>query len=117
MRANKISQGLNLLNYKDNEYMQQFGMSVKQDMAVVNARILPTPTVSYNPSTRDGAFVPQGGAWNLRGKRVAQGATLGSWSVVCFTNERMVPMQDIQRFVREMCTTFMDTGMVSCKQR
>ncbi|KAI8575439.1 hypothetical protein K450DRAFT_215715 [Umbelopsis ramanniana AG] len=111
MRANKISQGLNLLNYKDNDYMQQFGMSVKQDMAVVNARILPTPTVSYNPSTRDGAFVPQGGAWNLRGKRVAQGATLGSWSVVCFTNERIVPMQDIQRFVREMCTTFMDTGM------
>ncbi|GAB5586216.1 hypothetical protein Unana1_01116 [Umbelopsis nana] len=111
MRANKISQGLNLLNYKDNEYMKQFGMTVKPDMAVVNARILPTPTVSYNASTRDGTFVPQGGAWNLRGKRVAQGATLGSWSVVCFCHPQQVPMQDIQRFVREMCTTFIDTGM------
>jgi hypothetical protein len=85
MPAYKIGHALNLLNHKDN--------------------------------ARKRAFTRQGGAWDLRGgERVVPGiATLGSWSVVCFCHSRRAPMADIQRFVREMCTTFIHNGMVTLK--
>jgi hypothetical protein len=109
VRANKINQGMNLLQYRDNPYIQQFGMSIKPEMAVINARVLPTPKISYHPASQEAEFAPQGGAWNLRGKKVAQGATLGSWAVVNFAGA--VPMPAIQRFVRELTQTFADTGL------
>ncbi|KAI9272608.1 Piwi domain-containing protein [Sporodiniella umbellata] len=109
VRANKINQGMGLLQYRDNPYLQQFGLSVKNEMAVINARVLATPRISYHASSQEAEFAPQGGAWNLRGKKVAQGATLGSWAVVNFAGA--VPVPAIQRFIREICQTFADTGM------
>ncbi|KAI7870721.1 Piwi domain-containing protein [Spinellus fusiger] len=109
VRANKISQGLQLLQYKNNPYLQQFGLNVKPEMALINARVLPVPQISYHASSQEATFAPQGGAWNLRGKKVAQGAVLGSWSVVNFANQ--VPLPAIQRFIRELCQTFIDTGL------
>lgn len=35
IRANKIKSGLEILNYRGNEYMQQFGMKVGTDMILV----------------------------------------------------------------------------------
>ncbi|RCH92328.1 Eukaryotic translation initiation factor 2C [Rhizopus azygosporus] len=109
VRANKINQGMNLLKYRDNPYLQQFGLTVKPEMAVINARVLPTPKISYHPSSQEATFAPAGGAWNLRGKKVAQGANLGSWSVVNFAGN--VPPPAINNFIRELCRTFIDTGL------
>lgn len=110
VRANKINQGFNMLQYRNNPYIQQFGMNIKNEMALVSARVLPTPQISYSPASQDGTFAPVGGAWNLRGKKVAQGAVLGSWSVVNFHAQVTTPA--IQRFIRELCQTFIDTGLV-----
>ncbi|KAF7723040.1 Eukaryotic translation initiation factor 2C [Apophysomyces ossiformis] len=109
IRANKIRDGMQQLNYRNNPYLQQFGMSVKPEMAMIQARVLPTPQISYHASSQEATFAPQGGAWNLRGKKVVQGATLGSWCVVNFTNG--LPPPAIQRFIRELCQTFIDTGL------
>lgn len=109
VRANKIRQGFSLLQFRDNAYMQQFDVSVKPEMAVVKARVLPTPRITYHPSSQEHEFSPQAGAWNLRGKKVAQGATLGSWAIVNFAGG--VPLPAIQRFTRELCQTFIDTGL------
>ena len=38
--ANKIRQGLDILNYQQNEYMQQLGMQVSDEMTIVEARVL-----------------------------------------------------------------------------
>ncbi|CAB4400131.1 unnamed protein product [Rhizophagus irregularis] len=111
VRANKIHDGLNILNYKGNEYLKQFGMEVSKDMAVVNARILPTPTIQYHQSSREHRVQPNGGAWNLRDKKVANGATLSSWSVMVFSNYKHLPDQAIKFFVRELVNTCQDTGM------
>ncbi|CAB5308712.1 unnamed protein product [Rhizophagus irregularis] len=111
VRANKIQDGLNILNYRDNEYLQQFGMSISNNMAVVDARILPTPTIQYHPTSRERRIEPKGGVWNLRDKKVATGATLGSWSVLAFLNERNLPDNIIEGFLREFVVTCIDTGM------
>ncbi|KAG9290846.1 hypothetical protein G9A89_010995 [Geosiphon pyriformis] len=111
VRANKIKQGLDVLNYRGNEYLQNFGMRVSNEMAVVDARVLPTPTLQYHPTSRDASFQPRDGAWNLRDKKVATGATLGSWAVIAFGQERDFPKQAVQSFVRELVITCQDTGM------
>uniref|UniRef100_U9UWV0 Piwi-domain-containing protein n=1 Tax=Rhizophagus irregularis (strain DAOM 181602 / DAOM 197198 / MUCL 43194) TaxID=747089 RepID=U9UWV0_RHIID len=110
-RANKIRQGLDILNYRTNEYLRQFGLTVNNDMVVLEARVLSTPTITYHPSSRDFAFQPREGSWNLRDKKVAVGATLGSWAVVCFGSERDSPPQMIQAFIRQLVITCSDTGM------
>ncbi|CAG8434696.1 7785_t:CDS:10 [Diversispora eburnea] len=111
LRANKIKQGVDILNYRGNEYLQQFGLVVSNDMAVVPARVLPTPTLQYHPSSREASFIPREGSWNLRDKKVAQGATLGSWSIVAFGSDTDFPHQSIQAFVRELIITCQDNGM------
>ncbi|RIA82435.1 Piwi domain-containing protein [Glomus cerebriforme] len=111
IRANKIKMGLDTLNYRDNEQMTQFKMKVSNDMAIVQARVLPIPTINYNASSKDATFAPKDGVWNLRYKKVVNGATLGSWSVLVFGSDREFPIPSVQRFVRELITTCSDTGM------
>ncbi|KAG0225036.1 eukaryotic translation initiation factor 2C, 2 [Mortierella sp. GBA43] len=94
-RANKIKSGLAILKYNENEFLRSFGVEVSTEMAQIRAN-----------------FVPQGGAWNLRDKRVAAGATLGSWGVVVFSDERRNPHNVIKEFIRELIVTCVDTGMV-----
>ncbi|KAG0302521.1 hypothetical protein BGZ98_007426 [Dissophora globulifera] len=111
VRANIIKEGLRILNYANNEFLKDFGMKISTEMATVKGRILPAPTVSYHPSSKDANFVPVGGAWNLQGKKVAQGTTLGSWGVIVFSNERDNPPDVIKAFIRELVITCSDTGM------
>ncbi|GES81009.1 piwi domain-containing protein [Rhizophagus clarus] len=106
LRANMINEGLNILNYRNNEYLRQFGMDISNDMAVVKARVLPTPTIQYQSS-----FEPENGAWDLRNKRLATGATLGSWSVLVFLNEDDLPDGVIEVFMREFVNTCQYTGL------
>src|SRR5690242_16317462 len=105
VRANNIRQGSKILNY---QYLQQFGIRVSNEMAVVKARVLPAPILHYHPSSREAAFVPKNGAWNVRDKKVAAGATLRSWACVAFGDFQP---QTVQHFLRELITTCQDTGM------
>src|SRR5579864_6472095 len=111
VRAYKISKSLQILNYRQNEYMQQFGLQVSNEMAVVQARVLPPPKIQYHHSSREASFTPRNGAWNMRYKKVATGATLGSWACTVFGSERDYPIQAVQKFIRELITTCQDTGM------
>lgn len=86
-------------------------MSVKPEISIINARVLPTPKISYHNASQDAEFGPQEGAWSLKGKRLAQGATLGSWSVVNFGGN--IPKPAIERFIRELCQAFADKGSMS----
>lgn len=111
-RANKINQGVNdLINYRNDENLRQFGMRVLNEMAVVNARVLEAPLLQYHPTSRDASFVPREGQWNLRDKKLATGATLGSWSVLAFGSERDLPTDAIKAFIRELINTCQQTGM------
>ncbi|CAG8488744.1 11583_t:CDS:10 [Funneliformis caledonium] len=111
MRANKIKQGVDILSYRKNDYLKQFGLEVTNDMIVIQARVLPVPTLQYHPSSREHTFQPRDGSWNLKDKKVAQGAVLGSWSILAFGSERDLPTQSIQAFIRELVITCQENGM------
>ncbi|KAF9209936.1 eukaryotic translation initiation factor 2C, 2, partial [Haplosporangium sp. Z 27] len=111
VRANKIRDGLKILKYQENPHLIDFGMRVSQEMAVIRARVLPVPNISYHPSSRQANITPREGAWNLKDKRVATGATLGSWGVVVFGTEQELNLVAVQNFVRELVITCINTGM------
>ncbi|RHZ87940.1 hypothetical protein Glove_28g30 [Diversispora epigaea] len=111
IRANKIRQGFEALNYRQNEYLQQFGLRISNEMETIQARVLPTPFVEYHQNSRESSFQPKDGAWNLRDKKVATGATLGSWSVVVFCSDQICPAKSVQGFIRELINVCQDTGM------
>ncbi|CAG8594399.1 4778_t:CDS:10 [Diversispora eburnea] len=77
----------------------------------IQARVLPTPFLEYHQNSREPSFQPKDGAWNLRDRKVATGATLGSWSVVVFCSENDCPARTVQGFIRELINTCQDTGM------
>ncbi|KAI9489904.1 Piwi domain-containing protein [Zychaea mexicana] len=105
IRANKTRQGLTMLQCKpENPYLKQFGVKVNPDMAIVQARVLPPPQVMYSQG-----FTPNDGAWNMRGKKLAKGASLGSWSVVNFHVGLARP--SIERFIRELTQAFINVGL------
>ncbi|KAG0005891.1 Eukaryotic translation initiation factor 2C [Entomortierella chlamydospora] len=110
-RANNIKDGVKLLNYEDNEFIKDFGMKISNEMATIRARILQAPTISYHGSSREANFVPRNGSWNLRDKKVAMGAVLGSWGVIVFGSEREAPESQIRNFIRELGISFVETGM------
>lgn len=111
VRSNKVSHGFNLLSTQDNEYLQDFNVSIGREMATINARVLPTPVLSYHPTSRESSIAPREGSWNLRDKKVAQGAVLTSWSVIVFGSEREVGVYQVQKFLRELISTCRDTGV------
>ncbi|KAI9106068.1 Piwi domain-containing protein [Phlyctochytrium arcticum] len=111
VRSNKVSNGFNLLFSEDNKYLQDFNVSIGQEMATVNARLLPTPVLSYHPTSRESNIAPREGSWNLRDKKVAQGAVLNSWSVVVFGSEKEITVASVQKFLRELIVTCRDTGV------
>ncbi|OAQ24024.1 Piwi-domain-containing protein [Linnemannia elongata AG-77] len=111
VRANKIKDGLQILNYHENEFLNDFGMRVANEMVQVDARVLPAPTISYHPSSRPATFVPRDGSWDLRGKRVTAGATLSSWGVVVFGTEQILSRASVGAFIRELIVTCVETGM------
>ncbi|PKY60591.1 hypothetical protein RhiirA4_519173, partial [Rhizophagus irregularis] len=111
-RANNILAGLDVLNYRNNVYLRQFGMEISNNMAVVNARILPTPTIQYHQSSRKNRVQPNGGSWNLRDKKVINGATLSSWSMnVKLGGENSFLIPEHIQFLADEPTILMGAGV------
>ncbi|CEP19097.1 hypothetical protein [Parasitella parasitica] len=107
VRVNKIMDGLKLLEHQQNPFFEEFGMEIGQEMEIVKARVLKSPSIKYSDSQPP--FVPQGGSWSLRGKRLAVPATLNSWSVVNFAGPLNLP--SMKNFIREMCAAMLGFGL------
>lgn len=117
VRSNKISTGMTILHEKDDEYLNEFGITMSNEMMTIPARVLPAPTISYHPASKEPLIQPKEGAWNLRDKMLAQGATLESWAVVVFGNEKEIPIAACQKFITLLCSTCEECGVfIKAKQ-
>ncbi|KAG0342673.1 Eukaryotic translation initiation factor 2C [Podila horticola] len=110
-RANTLKTGLKMLNYRDNEYLKDVGVTISEDMVQIPARVLPPPTVCYRPDSQQPSFTPLDGTWNLNGRKFVQGAKLQSWGVVVFGTERDCGRHAVASFVRELVTCCTEVGM------
>ena len=96
------------------QYLKDWGLQIKNEPAIITARVLPTPQVQYHKNSKfQGLLTPVHGVWNLVGQKVCAGAELGSWAVVCFAPHRSMPQATIAAFIKEFCNAAVDSGVMS----
>ncbi|KAJ1932560.1 hypothetical protein FBU59_006328, partial [Linderina macrospora] len=107
----RITEILAHLNFNVNPVVHAFGVSLQPRLSEVDARVLSAPAINYHPSSREATITPNGGAWNMRDKRVwGAGVPLDRWAVLVLANSRMVPQNSIERFVTALVQTCNNTG-------
>ncbi|KAJ1431083.1 Argonaute linker 2 domain [Sesbania bispinosa] len=52
-------------NFNIDKYVREFGINVREDLALVDARVLPPPTLKYYESGRESKVDPRMGQWNM----------------------------------------------------
>uniref|UniRef100_A0A453E8K1 PAZ domain-containing protein n=1 Tax=Aegilops tauschii subsp. strangulata TaxID=200361 RepID=A0A453E8K1_AEGTS len=70
--------------YNSAKRANEFGIEVDSNPTSVQARVLPAPKLRYHGCA---SLYPENGAWNMRGKKVVNGAKVGIWACVNFCNE------------------------------
>lgn len=81
-RRTEIGQTVQMNNYNADPYTQEFGMQINPTMTSVQARVLEPPKLQYRGG---GPFVPDAGAWNIRGKVLLECLKINRWTVINFT--------------------------------
>ncbi|CAH8284688.1 unnamed protein product [Eruca vesicaria subsp. sativa] len=100
---------------KNNKYNEidlvrkEFGMSVTDQLASVEARVLPPPLLKYHESGREKMVNPRLGQWNMIDKKMINGARVASWTCVSFSTriDRNLP----QDFCKQLIGMCVDKGM------
>ncbi|EXB81597.1 Protein argonaute 5 [Morus notabilis] len=72
-------------NYSGDGRVKEFGMQVRLEMAEVEARILPPPTLLYHGTGRNSTENPRMGQWNMIDKKMVNGGRVDSWACVNFS--------------------------------
>ncbi|RLM85364.1 hypothetical protein C2845_PM04G05340 [Panicum miliaceum] len=88
---------------------QVFGITVANQMANVQARVLPPPMLKYHESGREKIVAPSDGQWNMINKKMLNGGTVHSWT--CLNFSRMPP-HVVDRICDDLARMCNSIGMV-----
>ncbi|KAG6682438.1 hypothetical protein I3842_13G141500 [Carya illinoinensis] len=89
---------------------EEFGIEVRDKLAVVDARILPSPMLKYHDTGKESREVPKMGQWNMINKKMINGGTVDFWTCVNFSTRvnRDLPSEFCDQLIN-MCNS---KGMV-----
>ncbi|PIA13123.1 Piwi-domain-containing protein [Coemansia reversa NRRL 1564] len=108
---NRIIEVLQMLDLDASPLIKSFGISLNRRLAEVESRVLLPPVVKYDQRSRESSLTPVGGAWNMRNKRVTTpGMPLKHWAVLVLANQRHVPVNMAQNFVKVLVDMCNQTG-------
>ncbi|XP_050204990.1 protein argonaute 5 [Mercurialis annua] len=95
---------------KDELVRDEFGISVKEELTYVDARVLPPPMLKYHETGGEKSVDPRCGQWNMINKKLINGGRVDFWACVNFSSHinRDVPA-DFCRQLIQMCVS---KGMV-----
>ncbi|KAI0919501.1 hypothetical protein AcV5_001553 [Taiwanofungus camphoratus] len=93
--------------------LDSFGLSVKQDMAVVPGRILPPPTPAY----KAGRANVNNGSWNILNVKFQSGGNMTNWAVLLVQDGRRGEFAggqdpELARFLQTFAQKCRSSGMV-----
>jgi len=111
LREGKINSGRKRLQPDNNEYFNSLNLHISNQMEIVDARILPAPTIVFNKESQEPKIRPNGGIWSLKNKKLALGSTLSSWSILAFGKETDYPRETINNFLVELVKTLKENGV------
>uniref|UniRef100_A0ACD5X752 Uncharacterized protein n=1 Tax=Avena sativa TaxID=4498 RepID=A0ACD5X752_AVESA len=110
-REKSILDIVNRNNYDNDQYSKEFGMKVTNQLALVDARVLPPPRLKYHDSGRDKVCDPSVGQWNMFNKKFVNGGCINNWACLTFAS-RLHP-KDIGMFCSDLARMCNSVGMES----
>ncbi|PPD75856.1 hypothetical protein GOBAR_DD27218 [Gossypium barbadense] len=92
---------------------KEFGMHVRKELALINARVLNPPVLKYHDSGRDKIVNPSCGQWNMINKvKMVNGGKVDFWSCVNFSSEYWNMSEEFCAELVNMCN---NKAMVFCQ--
>ncbi|KAF8700759.1 hypothetical protein HU200_034115 [Digitaria exilis] len=73
--------------YSSTKRANEFGIDVDGILNEVNARVLLPPNLKYHDSGSQKTWSPMNGYWNMKDKRVVNGAKISNWACVNFCED------------------------------
>ncbi|KAF3455136.1 hypothetical protein FNV43_RR05584 [Rhamnella rubrinervis] len=107
-RENSIKGMVKKNGYSADEIVKEFGIRVREDLMMVDARVLPCPMLKYHENGKETKEVPRMGKWNMINKKLINGGKVEFWGCVNFS--RMNPDMQI-RFCQELVNMCNSKGM------
>ncbi|KAJ8431267.1 hypothetical protein Cgig2_011120 [Carnegiea gigantea] len=95
--------------YNEDPLAQEFGISIDDKLAKVEARVLPPPWLKYNDAGKEKQHLPQLGQWNMINKKVINGSTVNHWTYINFS--RSVQESVSRGFYRQLVQMCQVSGM------
>ncbi|XP_027072355.1 protein argonaute PNH1 [Coffea arabica] len=99
--------------YKQDPLAKEFGITVDEKLASVEARVLPAPWLKYHETGKEKEYLPQLGQWNMINKKVINGSTVNYWACINFS--RGVQESTACSFCQQLVQMCQDSGMeINC---
>lgn len=105
----EILQTIHQSGYNEDPYAKEFGISIDDNLASVEARVLPAPWLKYNDNGKDKEFLPKVGQWNMTNKKVINGSTVNYWACINFS--RSVQESTVRGFCQQLIKMCQGSGM------
>nr|Q10F39.2 RecName: Full=Protein argonaute 11; Short=OsAGO11 [Oryza sativa Japonica Group] len=108
-RENSILEIANENNYGNDYHAREFGIGVTNQLALVDARVLPAPMLKYHDSGQEKVCNPSIGQWNMNNKRMLNGGSINYWA--CLTFASCVRLAEVRTFCKELVRVCNSIGM------
>ncbi|KAH7394184.1 Piwi domain-containing protein [Phaeosphaeria sp. MPI-PUGE-AT-0046c] len=111
-----VQQGVRLLNWANDPYLRHYGLQVNSNAAKVKARILPSPTVHFDPKSKESQINPRDliqGRWRLDGRKFAvnnKDRPIKAWGVCCIVGRGTPPPQAVTDFFKKFVQIYESHG-------
>ncbi|KAI4334305.1 hypothetical protein L6164_019015 [Bauhinia variegata] len=106
-REASIKQMVRRNNFSRDELVhKEFGIQVTEELALIEARVLPAPTLKYHDTGKEPRVDPRMGQWNMINKKMVDGGKVQYWTCLNFSTrvDRDLPFQFCHELVN-MCTS------------
>ncbi|MED6206019.1 argonaute 5 [Stylosanthes scabra] len=105
-RENYIRQIARQNNFSNDKHAREFGISVKEELSLIDARVLHPPMLKYHETGKERMVNPQMGAWNMINKKMYNGGTVHNWTCINFSRRmnRDMPSQFCAELIA-MCSS------------
>ncbi|BGP49224.1 hypothetical protein JCM10450v2_005107 [Rhodotorula kratochvilovae] len=113
-RLAMLTRGIEAISPSNSQAFGQWQLNISRQPLQLQARVLKAPTISF---AQNRSVVPQGGTWDLKGKRFIQPARLDNWIVFVFARESEFPLPAVRTSVDALIQQLKQLGVAVGPQK
>lgn len=116
-REREINNLVRRADFNNDAYVQEFGLTISNNMMEVRGRVLPPPKLQYGGRVASLSgqskqqAMPNQGVWDMRGKQFFTGVEIRVWAIACFAPQRTVREDALRNFTQQLQKISNDAGM------